>query len=357
MDQHRHGTRSRAPAAGRVRASAVQACSTYPVHGRARAGAEPACAHLASLLDLWEADPSALFAPDDGLGALATALEPCGHDGDPIALAAFTRWALADAGRARARGVRGGSAYITIEEPRLRGTGLARAYLLREADSQVLVRCDWEDGRRAALRFAAGWHGLAVVGSYRWVAAGGLPRRSIPRHGRAARAGRVHGERAPDTRYSARGSGHRAPARAGCGRWDTCRRGVGGTEDADRAGARAVRRCHTLCLVPPATPAGIRTGFDALAGAEAMGVTVPAGYALWAATSGRVLPTRAVRRPNCGRPQRSPHYEPSCRQPHAPTLVAPRAADGKSHRDRAANSATNADKGQRHSGGCLLCFG
>jgi hypothetical protein len=71
---------------------------------------------------------------------------------DPTALEAFSRWALADARRARARGVRGSSAYITIDEPRLRASGLERAYLLRETEHDVIIRCDWDDGRRGALR-------------------------------------------------------------------------------------------------------------------------------------------------------------------------------------------------------------
>ena len=100
------------------------------------ARAHLAAGHEASLVDLWEADPRSLFAPDEGVAALADALEPCGHDADATALVAFMRWALADAHRARTCGVRGASAYITIEEPRLRAAGLARAYLLCETDRQ-----------------------------------------------------------------------------------------------------------------------------------------------------------------------------------------------------------------------------
>jgi hypothetical protein len=60
-------------------------------------------------------------------------------------------------GRAPGAGprVRGASAYTTIEVPRLRATGLARACLLCETDSQVLVRCDWDGGHRAALAHTA----------------------------------------------------------------------------------------------------------------------------------------------------------------------------------------------------------
>ena len=46
------------------------------------ARAHLAAGHEASLVDLWEADPRGLFAPDEGLGALAHTLEPCGHDAD-----------------------------------------------------------------------------------------------------------------------------------------------------------------------------------------------------------------------------------------------------------------------------------
>ena len=139
------------------------------------ARAHMAAGHEASLVDLWEADPSGLFAPDEGVDALAQPVEPCWYDVDPTALAAFTGWALADAGQAHARGVRGGSAYITIDEPRLRAASLERAYLLRETVSHVLVRCDWDDDRRAAIslpRNGMGWQNGMGCGQLAAVMAG-----------------------------------------------------------------------------------------------------------------------------------------------------------------------------------------
>ena len=269
--------------------------------------AELACAHLAagheaSLVDLWEADPSGLFAPDEGLAALAQALEPCGHDADPTALAAFTRWALADARRARARGVRGGSAYITIEEPRLRAAGLGAgipAARDREPRARALRLGRWPS---CGAPPAAGWHGLAVVGRYpRWAAAGGLPRRRLPRHRRAAGAPGVRGGRAPgpDTAREARGIEPQRRLRpvgylpaGGGGHRVRGPRGADSGPPVPHAVAWYIRRLRP----------GYRTRPAALAAAEAVGVVVPLATRLWAATSGRVPPTRAARRPNCGPP-------------------------------------------------------
>ncbi len=136
------------------------------------ARAHLAVGHEASLADLWEADPRGLLAPDEGLAALAHGLEPCGHDTDATALAAFTRWALADAHRTRARG---GSAYITIEEPRLRAAGLVRVPAVRDRQARArALRLGRWPSRGAPP--AAEWHGLAGVGRYpRWAPAGGVP--------------------------------------------------------------------------------------------------------------------------------------------------------------------------------------
>jgi hypothetical protein len=51
---------------------------------------------------------------------------------------------------------------------------LERAYLLRETVSHVLVRCDWDNGRRAAIslpRNGTGWQSWAVSSGGRLVAA------------------------------------------------------------------------------------------------------------------------------------------------------------------------------------------
>ena len=282
------------------------------------ARAHLAAGHEASLADLWEADPSGLFEPDEGLRALADALEPFGHDADPTALAAFTRWALVDARRARARGVRGGSAYITIEEPRLRAAGLARAYLLHETESHVLVRCDWDDGRRAALhlpRDSTGWQSWAdtpggrllaayLVGAYRDTVVR-LERppfvedeHAAPDTARAGRAIEPQRRLRPVGYLPAHGGGHR-------GRGP---RGADSGPPVPHAVAWYIRR-----LQP-----GHRTRPGALVAAEAVGMVVPAGTRLWGATSGRVPPTRAAPRPSCELQRRSRHYGLSCRQPADP---------------------------------------
>ena len=232
----------------------------------------------ASLVDLWEADPNGLFAPDEGLAALVDALGPCGHDVDPTALAAFTRWALADAQRARARGVRGGSAYITIEEPRLRAAGLVRAYLLRESESDLLVRCDWDDGRRTALRLprgGTGWQSWADTLGGRLLAAYlvGAYRDAVVRLERPAFVEDEHP--VPDTAREARGMEPQRrlrpvgylPAQGGGHRG----RGPRGTESGPPAP-------HAVAWYIRRLPPGYRTRPGAQAAAEAVGMVVPAGY-------------------------------------------------------------------------------
>jgi hypothetical protein len=105
-----------------------------------------------TLPDLWGAEPQWLITLDEGHEALATALETASADVDTAALDAFISWALNDVRSQRTRGVRGAHAYVVIAEPRLRDAGLERAYFLSETNDHAVVRCDWVDERRMALR-------------------------------------------------------------------------------------------------------------------------------------------------------------------------------------------------------------
>jgi len=90
---------------------------------------------------LWGHEPDGLLTPAEGEEALLASLQTL-TGADASALWAFTRWALDDARRRRARGVRGKQAFITIEEPRLREVGLSRVFLLRDTPEDITVRCD-----------------------------------------------------------------------------------------------------------------------------------------------------------------------------------------------------------------------
>jgi len=105
---------------------------------------------------LWGHEPDGLLTPAEGEEALLASLQTL-TGADASALWAFTRWALDDARRRRARGVRGKQAFITIEEPRLREVGLSRVFLLSDTPEDITVRCDWADQRRTALRLR--WSG------------------------------------------------------------------------------------------------------------------------------------------------------------------------------------------------------
>jgi hypothetical protein len=110
---------------------------------------------------LWADDPQCLYPPEYGQESLIDALRSVDGYVDVPAVQAFTGWALGDAQRRRAHGVRGAGAYVTIDEPLLIDAGLTRAFFLRETPTHVVVRCDWGSGqRRCALRIPrsnSGW--------------------------------------------------------------------------------------------------------------------------------------------------------------------------------------------------------
>jgi hypothetical protein len=66
--------------------------------------------------------------PSKKARALTTTLEAASPDLDTAGLDAFIQCALSDVRAQRTRGVRGGSAYVLIAEPRLRRVGLVGAY-------------------------------------------------------------------------------------------------------------------------------------------------------------------------------------------------------------------------------------
>jgi hypothetical protein len=126
--------------------------------------------HLAAgfeedLQALWSDDPECLYPPAAGQYALIDRLGGIEIDVDSAALKAFTAWALTDAQRHRAHGVRGSGAYVAIAEPALVGAGLTRAFFLRETPAHVVVRCDWGNNQfRCALRMprtGGGWDAWA----------------------------------------------------------------------------------------------------------------------------------------------------------------------------------------------------
>jgi hypothetical protein len=110
---------------------------------------------------LWANDPECLYPPEAGQDALVELLGYLEGHVDVMALRAYTDWALKDAQRHRAHGVRGSRAYVSIAEPQLMRAGLTRAFLLRETSSHIVVRCDWDlNQRRCALRIPrsnSGW--------------------------------------------------------------------------------------------------------------------------------------------------------------------------------------------------------
>ena len=113
---------------------------------------------------VWDHEPDALLTPTEGEEALVASLQTCPRGADSSALWAFTRWAVDDARRRRARGVRGNHAFVTIAEPRLHEAGLSRIFILRETPEDVTVRCDWADERRTAVRLpraGEAWPGWA----------------------------------------------------------------------------------------------------------------------------------------------------------------------------------------------------
>jgi hypothetical protein len=126
------------------------------------------------LPDLWGAEPEGLLTPEEGQMELTTTLGSAAPDLDTAALDAYIQWALSYVRAQRTRGVRGGGAYVLIAEPRLRRVGLVRAYFLTETPDHVVVRCDWEDGRRTAVRLPRAnhsWEGWAATPGGRLLAA------------------------------------------------------------------------------------------------------------------------------------------------------------------------------------------
>jgi hypothetical protein len=121
------------------------------------------------LAALWADDPQCLHPPDSGEESLIDTLRAVEGHVETAAVQAFTGWALNDAQRRRARGVRGATAYVSIDEPLLMDAGLTRAFFLRETPTHVVVRCDWGfNQRRCALRIPR-----SNVGWDRWAQSNG----------------------------------------------------------------------------------------------------------------------------------------------------------------------------------------
>jgi hypothetical protein len=156
---------------------------------------------------------------------------------------------------------------------------LVRAYLLRESDSYVLVRCDWEDGRRAALRlprYGADWQAWAHTPGGRLLAAYlvGAYRDTVVRLERAAFVEDEHP--APET------------AREALGMEPQRRLRPVGYLPAHGRGANHGRGPCSGDSGPPVPHAvawyirrlrqGYRIRPNALAAANAVGMVVPGGY-------------------------------------------------------------------------------
>ena len=146
------------------------------------------------------------------------------------------------------------------------------------AESHVLVRCDWDDGHRAALRLprdATGWQSWADTPGGRLLAAYlvGAYRDTVVRLERPPFVEDEHPVQIPRVRLAV------SSPSAGCGRWDTCRSGGGRHRGrGPRGGDSGPPVPHAVAWYLRRLRQGYRTGPDALAGAEAVGVTVPAGY-------------------------------------------------------------------------------
>jgi hypothetical protein len=108
--------------------------------------------HEDDLATIWSDNPTGIIPPQHVNEALSELWKTGQFGTDQPALSAFAGWAMRDARERRARGVRGPDAYVSVAEPRLRQTGLARAYFLRETETHVIVLVASAEGGRVVVR-------------------------------------------------------------------------------------------------------------------------------------------------------------------------------------------------------------